>query len=83
MIWMAILRAGSVLSVATAVLHYYDQRHREINPNRIYSSQDAARFLGVERRIVVTLIKNNDIRGKMVQGNYRIPGRSIIEYLNQ
>jgi hypothetical protein len=83
MIWMAIVRAGTVLSLAAAVTHYYDLRNREIKPNRIYSSTEAARFLGVGRRAVVGLMKREELRGRLVKGNFRIPGQSIIEYLNQ
>ena len=83
MIWMAILRAGTVMSLVAAVVHFYDQRNREIKPNRIYSSTEAARFLGVERLVVVELLKSEQLHGRLVKGNYRIPGQSIIEYLNQ
>ncbi len=83
MIWMAIVRAGTVLSLVAAVTHYYDLRNREIKPNRIYSSTEAARFLGVDRRAVVGLVKSENLRGRLVKGNFRIPGQSIIEYLNQ
>ena len=83
MIWMAIVRAGTVMSLVAAVTHYLDLRSREIKPNRIYSSIEAARFLGVDRRAVVVLAKGDKLRGRLVNGNLRIPGQSIIEYLNQ
>ncbi len=83
MIWMAIARAATVMSLAAAVAHYYDLRNREIKTNRIYSSTEAARFLGADRRAVVGLIKSEKLRGRLVKGNFRIPGQSIIEYLNQ
>ena len=83
MIWMAIMRAGTVISLVAAVVHLYDQRNREIKPNRIYSSTEAARFLDADRRIVVELLKKGQLRGHLVKGNFRIPGQSIIEYLSQ
>jgi excisionase family DNA binding protein len=83
MIWLTLVRAGTILSLGTALLHLIDQRTREINPSRIYSSIDAARFLGASRRVVVELVKKNEIRGKMVRGNFRIMGQSIIEYINK
>ncbi len=83
MIWMAIMRAGTVMSLVAAVVHFYDQRNREIKPNRIYSSTEAARFLDVDRRVVVDLLKSEQLRGRLVKGNFRIPGQSIIEYLSQ
>ncbi len=83
MIWMAIMRAGTVMSLVAAVVHFYDQRNREIKPNRIYSSTEAARFLDVDRRVVVDLLKSEQLRGRLVKGNFRIPGQSIIEDLSQ
>ncbi len=83
MIWLTIVRAGTLLSVGTALLHLIEQRTREINPSRIYSTAEAARFLGIGRRAVVDLVKKNEIRGKMVRKNYRIMGQSIIEYINK
>lgn len=82
MIWVALVRAGTLISIAAAVMHYYDLRTCEIKPTRIYSSGEAARFLGISRRLVVEMIRNNEIQGKLVRGNYRIAGQSIIEYFN-
>jgi hypothetical protein len=83
MIWMAIVRAGTVMSLVAAVTHYFDLRNREIKPNRIYSSTEASRFLGVDRRAIVGLLQSEKLRGRLVKGNFRISGQSIIEYLNQ
>nr|CAX83799.1 Magnetosome protein MamR [uncultured bacterium] len=83
MIWQALIRAGTLISTAAFLKQLYDLRTREIVPNRIYSSHDAARFLGIDRRDVVRLLKDEKLKGKMVNGNYRIPGHSIIGYFNQ
>jgi excisionase family DNA binding protein len=81
LIWLTLVRIGTVISVGSAILHLIEQRTREINGSRIYSSEEAARFLGVDRRTVVKLIKNEEMSGKLVRGNYRILGQSIVEYL--
>ena len=83
MIWLTIVRAGTIMSLVAAVTHYYDLRNREVKPNRIYSSIEAARFLGVDRRTVIGLIKSEELRGRLVKGNFRIPGQSLLKYLNQ
>ena len=80
---MTIVRAGTVLSVGSAILHLIEQRTRDVSTSRIYSSQEAARFLGVSRKTVIGLIKKEKMRGKLVKGNYRIMGQSIVEYLNK
>ncbi|MEE8394339.1 MAG: hypothetical protein V3R66_08340 [Rhodospirillales bacterium] len=78
-----VARGGIVLYLGSTIKWLFDQRTREINPMRIYSSSEAARFLGVDRRSVVLLIKNNKMQGKLVRGNFRIMGQSILEYLSQ
>ncbi|OEJ67302.1 magnetosome protein MamR [Magnetovibrio blakemorei] len=83
MIWAAIVRAGTLISVGTAALHLYDEHTRAINTSRIYRSSETARFLGVSRTEVVKLIKAKKIHAKLMNGNYRILGQNIIEYLNQ
>ncbi|MEO5338024.1 MAG: helix-turn-helix domain-containing protein [Magnetospirillum sp. WYHS-4] len=83
MIWAAVARVGTVLSVVAAGLQLYDIHTREIKPHRIYTSKEAARFLGMARRAVLDLVKNGTLRAKMVDGNYRISGQSLLDYLNQ
>jgi excisionase family DNA binding protein len=82
-IWLTVVRGALVLSFATALMQLHDFLIREVKPNRIYSTKDAARYLGLDRREVIKLAKENKLRGKIVNGNYRIPGQSILEYLSR
>ncbi|KAF0114564.1 MAG: Magnetosome protein MamR [Rhodospirillaceae bacterium] len=83
MIWTALVRGGTVLSFIAGALQFYDILTREIKPNRVYFSWEAARYLGIERHEVIGLIKRGALRAKMVEGNYRILGKNILEYLNR
>ncbi|MFN3076726.1 MAG: helix-turn-helix domain-containing protein [Alphaproteobacteria bacterium] len=83
MIWLAITRGGAIVSLAAAALQLYDTIVREVKPNRIYYSWEAARYLGLSREVVVELVRNGQLRGRLVDGNYRIPGQSILDYLNK
>ena len=83
MIWLVILRSATALSLAATALQLYDLATREVKPNRIYSTQEAARFLGMDRRAVVQLARKNELHGRLVDGNYRIPGQSILEFLKK
>lgn len=83
MIWLTIVRIGTLVSLAAAALQLYDLRTREVKPSRIYSAQETARYLGVSRASVLRLIRTGELRAKLIQGNYRIAGQSIIRYLNQ
>ncbi|MBF0171175.1 MAG: excisionase family DNA-binding protein [Nitrospinae bacterium] len=81
--WTALLKASTILSVGLTVKQLIEEYTCEVKANRIYSSGEAARFLGIERREVVDLIRNRKIPAKMVSGNYRIPGAALLEYLKQ
>ncbi|MBF0394613.1 MAG: helix-turn-helix domain-containing protein [Alphaproteobacteria bacterium] len=60
---------------------YYGSRST-IRPERIYSSTEAAAFLEMDRLDVLRLIKSGAIQaGKGGNGNYRIIGQSLINYL--
>ncbi|WP_135075088.1 helix-turn-helix domain-containing protein [Terasakiella sp. SH-1] len=80
--WTMIARVGTLMSLGAALMELYNSRHREVNSSRIYNSTEAARFLGVERKEVIRLLEQGRMRGRLVNGNYRVPGSSIIEYLS-
>ena len=52
-----------------------------IVPERTYSSSEVAELLGLTRPEVIALLKKHEIRGKLINGNYRILGRSIMDFL--
>ena len=79
--WTLVLRSGAVMSLALAGLQLFDLFFREIRPHRIYTSDEAALLLGVERRTIVHLVARGDIPGSKVDGNYRILGQSLLDYL--
>ena len=81
--WTLVLRSGAVMSVALAGLQLFDMFFREIRPHRIYSSEEAALLLGVDRRTIVRLVAKGDIPCTKVDGNYRILGQSLLEYLKK
>jgi len=83
MIWLVILRSATALSLAATALQLYDLATREVKPNRIYSTREAGRFIGMDRRAVVELARASALKGRLVDGNYRIPGHSILEFLNK
>jgi hypothetical protein len=65
------------------VKQIYDTANYEISPTRIYNTHQVSRFLGIDRKTVIALVKKKEIIGKNVNGNYKIPGQSILEYLNK
>jgi len=81
--WTVVLRGGAVLSIALAGLQLFDMFFREIRPHRIYSSEEAALLLGIDRRKVIRLIQEGTVQGTKVDGNYRILGQSLLEYLKR
>ncbi len=81
MIWTVFARIGALLSMGLLVKDLHDLATRDVKTNRIYSTQETARYLGISRVEVIRLLRQNGLRGKMVDGNYRIPGQSILSYL--
>jgi predicted transcriptional regulator of viral defense system len=85
-LWLFVGRVGTLLGVTLSLksLRETHQRElREIQPHRIYNSREAAALLGVERIEMVEKLKKKQIRGRLVNGNYRIPGASLLDYLQQ
>lgn len=85
-LWVVMGRLGTLLGVTMSLhsLREIQQReHKEIRPHRIYSSQEAAILLGVERVEMIEKLKKQQIKGRLVNGNYRIPGSSLLEYLKE
>ena len=84
--WIFLTRLGSILGVTISLKTLHEKQlkeHKEIKPHRIYSSHEASVLLEMERREVVGLLVNREIRGRMVNGNYRIPGSSLLNFLQQ
>jgi excisionase family DNA binding protein len=71
------------MSVVLAGVQLFDMFFREIRPHRIYSSDEAALLLGVDRRAIIRLVRQGDIQCSKVDGNYRILGQSLLDYLRK
>ena len=83
MLWTILFRTSIVASLALTAKQIYDAANYEISPTRIYNTHQVSRFLGVERKVVIDLVKKKQITAKTVNGNYKIPGQSVLEYLNK
>lgn len=83
MVWTILLRISIVVSIVVAVKQLYDKTTYEISPTRIYDTHQVSRFLGVDRKAVIELIKKKKVVGKTVNGNYKIPGQGVLDYLNR
>lgn len=81
--WTFVLRSGAVMSVALASLQLFDMFFREIRPHRIYTSEEAALLLSVDRKTIVRLVVKGEIPCTKVDGNYRILGQSLLDYLKK
>ena len=82
MIWEALLRGGALVTFAQGAMALVDRAFSdEVLPNRIYNSAEASVLLGLDRLEVLALIKAEKIKAKKVEGNYRILGSSLLEYM--
>ena len=54
---------------------------KRVDANRIYSTAEAAKFLGTDRIGVIRLIRADRLHARKLNENYNIVGRSIILFL--
>ncbi|HIJ62813.1 MAG TPA: helix-turn-helix domain-containing protein [Rhodospirillaceae bacterium] len=84
MIWEAVLRGSALVWFAQGAMTLVDRMFaEELLPHRIYGSEEAARLLGVERLEVLRLIQNDKIKAQKVDGNFRILGSNLLEYMGK
>ena len=84
MIWATITRMATTLHLTYAIKKLNEQQRMErceIKPYQIYNSSEVASLLNTDRKEIVKLVSRGDIPGRLVNGNYRISGQSILEYL--
>ena len=84
MIWETVLRGSALVWFAQGAMTLVDKMFaEEVLPHRIYGSEEAARLLGIERLEVLALIRAEKIKAKKVDGNYRILGSNLLEYMSK
>ena len=84
MMWTTLARGGAILTFATGAISLIEKMFTEdVLPHRIYNTIDLARILGMDRKAVLELVHKGEIKGLKVDGNYRILGSSILDYMNR
>ena len=56
---------------------------RSLTDEAIYSVDDVAALLRIERGVVLNLIKRGDIKARKIKGKYKILGQNVKEFLNE
>ena len=85
MLWTTLSRLVLVLNLAytaRSLRQQHRQEFNQINSSRIYNSREAANLLEIDRKAVVKLLLSEKLKGRLINGNYRITGKSIEEYLH-
>jgi len=80
--WVLVQRFGMVLITALSM----DQllkvlSPRQIKADEVYSAGDVARMLRVDKEVVNVLIKRGDIKARSIDGEYKVLGQSIKDFL--
>lgn len=80
--WVLFQRLSMVLIAALSM----DQLLKTLSPgqiktDKIYSTGDVARMLRVDKGIVSVLIERGDMKARKVDGDYKILGQSIMDFL--
>ena len=84
MIWEAVIKGSALVWFAQGAMALVDRVFSEqILPHRIYNTTEAARLLEIERLDVLGLIQSEKIKAKKIEGNYRILGSNLLEYMSR
>lgn len=82
--WILIQRLSLVLITAVSTDHLLRIfSSRDIKVGAIYSADDVAALLRVEKGVVLHLIKRGDIKARKIKGRYKILGQNIKEFLSE
>jgi len=82
MFWVIVERAGVLLMTAIAGKQLVDALGQKIKPDRVYSTNDAAKLLQIEKADVIELILTGKLKAQSISGNYRILGKNLMEMLS-
>ena len=84
MFWINLSRLALLLNVGLTAknIQLNSEQEKQINLARIYNSREAALLLDIERSKVVQLLQSGTLKGRLINGNYRITGKCIEEYLH-
>lgn len=84
MIWQALIKGTAIVTFTQGVVALVDKVFAdEVLPHRIYNTEEVAPILGMTRIDVIKLLQRDELKGKRVDGNYRILGSSILEYMSR
>ena len=85
MIWEYVISRGNTLvwfayGAAALVDRVFSE---QVLPHRIYNTTEAARLWEIERLEVLALIQSEKIKAKKIDGNFRILGSNLLEYMSR
>ncbi len=82
--WIIVQRLSMVLLTALStdqLLKVFSSR--DIQPGTIYSTNDVAALLRVEKGVILHLIKRGDIKARKIKGKYKILGQNLKAFLSE
>ncbi|HIJ50650.1 MAG TPA: helix-turn-helix domain-containing protein [Nitrospinae bacterium] len=85
MFWIIFERAGLLLGtvlMGKQVASYFGD-DGDIKPNSIYSPEEIASILTIEKADVMCMIHRNQMKAWKVNGFYRILGSNVLEFLSK
>ena len=73
---------SEIIQIISGVAMLVPEREkREIRPERIYNTIDAAKLLGTTRKKIVKFIRDGELSAKRVGDRYHISGKSLLIFL--
>ncbi|MBF0275275.1 MAG: helix-turn-helix domain-containing protein [Nitrospinae bacterium] len=81
--WWVIERAGMLLMTTLMGKQLLDSFSDKIKADKVYSTEEVAKILKVEKADVVELILMGRLKAQKVSNTYKILGRNLIETLSE
>ncbi|MGR3220142.1 MAG: helix-turn-helix domain-containing protein [Candidatus Anammoxibacter sp.] len=84
--WPLIQKLSMVLFTAVSadqVLKIFSPIPNSVKSDKIYSLQEVAELLDVDKRVVRDLIKSGDLKARKIKGKYKILGLSLRNFLSE
>ncbi len=81
MLWIVFERIGVFVVTAYTGKQLFDSFLGRIKPGRVYSAEQVADILKVEKADIVQIIHKRELKARKIKKKYYILGENLINYL--
>ncbi len=75
---------SEIIQILSGVIMFVPERRRkEVRPEGVYSTRDAAQLLGTTRPEIIRFIRDGQLVARRIGDRYHISGKSLIVFLTK